>query len=115
MLCVVARFVTRAIEHFDSNTGQRERGSQTGRLDAEHVHETIHAMVTWAEQHKIASRLQGRLYLGAYAGVIWHEGAICKPRPVLAYLRVEGLRACRVDSVVQQAILYEEQAPARGL
>src|SRR5690606_8577849 len=80
--------------------GQRERGGQAGRLDAEQIHETRQAMLGRPADAKVRGRLAGAAELGTNTRVGRLQAPFVKPGPVAADGRAELLALAVIEGVV---------------
>src|SRR6185437_6197340 len=95
--------------------GNRERGREPGRLDAEEVHHPGHAVHLRALDAKVGCGCVRCRDLGAYTGVCRLQSVVSERGPVGAYGRVELLRTLQIDRIVRRIhplhIRTEARAP----
>src|SRR5262245_11689198 len=80
--------------------GERQRGGEARRFDAEQVYEPLESMLGGGIDHEIGGGFAWPGQLGADAGVVGHQRVVRQRRPVAPDRFVEALAAARIDSVV---------------
>src|ERR671912_533279 len=90
--------------------GQRQRGREAGRFDAEEVYKAGHAMIGRALHDEVLGRRTLRHGLGPDAGIARLQRAILEAGPVAAHGGIELVGAMGIDVVVDAVDPFDVRA-----